>query len=72
LLLASYGKRALEIGFCFRRVRLSRLERDFARNSINLGVTPPFLGSFRHGHRFANAAPGVIELAEFGIGTCQR
>ena len=32
--------------FCFRRIWLRRHQRDFAGNAINLGLPPPFLGSF--------------------------
>ena len=38
---------------------------------MDLGLAPPFLGRFDRRHRFANAAPSVIELAEFGIGPRQ-
>jgi hypothetical protein len=53
LLLTRNTECALEILFGFRRTSLRLLDRDFARNSINLGVTPPFLGIFRHSHRSA-------------------
>ena len=37
---------ALEVAFRFRRIRLRRLERDFSRNAIDLGLEPFFLGCF--------------------------
>ena len=40
VLLASNGKRALEIGFRFRRIRHRPLKRDFPGNAIDLGITP--------------------------------
>ena len=64
-------ERALEIRFRFRRIRLRRLKRDFAGDAMNLGFAPPFLGCFHRRHRFADAAPSVIELAEFRIGLGQ-
>ena len=71
LLLARDRERALEIRFRFRRIRLGRLQRDFAGNAIDLGLAPSFLGCFDRRHRFANAAPSVIELAEFRMGSRQ-
>ena len=64
-------ERTLEIRFRFRRIRLRRLERDFPGDAIDLGLAPPFLGCFHRRHRFANAAPSVIELAEVRIGPRQ-
>jgi hypothetical protein len=52
----------------FRRIRLRRRERYFARNAIDLGFAPLFLGCFYRRHRFANAAVRIVELAEFRIG----
>ena len=40
-------------------------------DAMDLGLAPPFLGCFHRRHRFANAAPSVIELAEFRIGPRQ-
>ena len=40
------------------------LQRDFASDAIDLGLAPSFLGCFDRVHRFADAAPSVIELAE--------
>jgi hypothetical protein len=48
-------ERTCEIGFRFRRIRLRRLERDFAGHPMDLGLMPPFLGCFYRCHRFANA-----------------
>ena len=48
-----------------------RLQRDFAGHAMDLGLAPCFLGCFDRRHRFANAAPSVIELAEFRIGPRQ-
>ena len=47
------------------------LQRDFAGYAIDLRLAPSFLGCFDRRHRFANAAPSVIELAEFRIGSRQ-
>ena len=47
------------------------MQRDFPGNAIDLGLAPSFLGCFHRRHRFANAAPSVIELAEFRIGSRQ-
>ena len=64
-------ERTLEIRFRFRCIRLWRLERDFAGDAIDLGLAPRFFGRFDRRHCFANAAPGVIELAEFRMGPRQ-
>ena len=45
-----------------------RHQRDFAGHAMDLGLAPSFLGCFHCGHRLADAAPSVIELAEFRIG----
>ncbi len=52
----------LEIRFRFRRIRLRRLERDFAGRAIDLGFVPPVFGGFNRRQRFANATPSIIEL----------
>jgi hypothetical protein len=67
LLLTGGRESALEISFRFRDVVFRRLERDFASNSIDLGLEPPFPASVNRGQRLANA-PGIIELAEFRVG----
>jgi hypothetical protein len=59
------GECLLEIRLRLRRIRLLRLQRDFAGHAIDFGFEPPVLGCFHRGYRFANAAPGVIELTEF-------
>ena len=64
-------ERTLEIGFRFSRIRLGRHQRDFSGHAMDLGLAPPFLGCFHRRHRFADAAPSVIELAEFRIGSRQ-
>ena len=61
----------LEIRFRFRRNRLRQLKRDFPGNAIDLSLAPAFLACLHCRHRFANAAPSVIELAEVHVGTCQ-
>ena len=64
-------ERALEIRFCFGRIGLGRLQRDFSGNPIDLGFVPFFLGCFRRRHCFANTAPGIIEFSEVRIGQSQ-
>ena len=49
-----------------------RHQRDFAGDAIDLGLAPPFLGCFHRRHRFANAAPSVIELAEVPHRLCAK
>ena len=39
-------ERALEIRLRFRRIRLRRLERDFACNATDLGLEPSFFGCY--------------------------
>ena len=55
----------------FRCIRLGRHQRDFARDAMDLGLAPFFLGCFHRCHRFADAAPSVIELAKLRIGARQ-
>ena len=62
LLLARDRECVLEIRFRFRRIRLRRLQRDFAGDAMDLGLAPSFLCCFRRRYRFANAAPSIIEL----------
>jgi hypothetical protein len=64
LLCASDLKRMFEIDLSLRRVRLARHQRDFPGNATNLSLKPTFLCCFDRCHCFANAAPGIIELAE--------
>jgi hypothetical protein len=52
----------------FRYIRFGQHQRDLARNATDIGLVPPFLGCFRRGHRFAKAAPGVVELVELRMG----
>ena len=70
-LLTSDGKRAFEIRFRFRDIRFRRHLRDFARHAMNFSFAPPFVGCFNRRHRFTNAAPSVIELAEFPMSPSQ-
>jgi hypothetical protein len=51
-------------------MRLGRLKRDLAGDAMDIGLEPRFLGCFDH--RFANAVPSVIKLAEFSVGLRQR
>ena len=44
LLLARDGECTLKIRLGFRRIRLGRLERDFAGNAMEIGFPPAFLG----------------------------
>jgi hypothetical protein len=46
----------VKISLRLRRIRLGRLERDFASNAIDLNLQPPFLGRFYRRHCFANRA----------------
>jgi hypothetical protein len=62
LLLTSNRERALEIGLRFRRIRLRGLQCNFAGHAMNFGFAPFFLGCFHCCHRFANAAPSLLEL----------
>ena len=50
--------------FPLRSIRLRRQQRD-----LRLG--PPFPGFFHRSHRFANAAPSLIKLAELRVGPRQ-
>jgi hypothetical protein len=68
LLLTRDRECALEIGFCFRCIRLRRLQCDFTGDAIGLGLEPSFLGCFHRRHRFVNAAPSVGELVKLRIG----
>jgi Plasmid pRiA4b ORF-3-like protein len=61
----------LEIGFRFPRIGLARQQRDFPSHAMNFGLEPPFLSCFDSRHRFVDATPSVIELAEFCIGSRQ-
>jgi len=62
---------AREICFRLRRTQLRQLERDFAGYTMDFRLEPTFLCCFHRGHRFANAAPSLVKLAEFGIGLGQ-
>jgi hypothetical protein len=42
----------VKISLRLRRIRLGRLERDFANNAIDLNLQPPFLGRFYRRHCF--------------------
>jgi hypothetical protein len=55
---------ARAISSACRRVWLARHQRDFPGNATNVSLKPTFLCCFDRCHRFANAAPGIIELAE--------
>ena len=67
--LARDRKRTLEIGFCFCHIWLRRQKCDFSGNAIDLGLAPFLLGSFHRGHRFADAAPGIIRLTDLRVGS---
>ena len=67
-LLARNCERAVEIRFRFRCIRLRRVQRDFPGDAVDVGFAPPFLGCFHRRRCFANAAPSVIDFAEFHIG----
>jgi hypothetical protein len=41
------------------------IPRHFSRNAISFGFVPTLVGRLHHCHRFADAVPGIIELAEF-------
>ena len=71
LLLACDGEARSKYASAFAASGSRRLQRDFAGDAMDLGLEPRFLGCFHRRHRFANAAPSVIELAEFRIGTRQ-
>src|SRR5262249_13958755 len=62
------GEGLVEVRLRFRRIRLRRLQRDFAGNTIDLGLPPPFLTVLYCSHRLANVAPCVVEMAEFSVG----
>jgi hypothetical protein len=64
-------ERTLEIRLRFGCIRHWRLERDFPGHAMDFSLAPPFLGCFHRGHGIANTAPGIIEMAEFGIGSRQ-
>src|SRR5215471_5184763 len=64
-------ERALEIWSRLRRTQLRQLERDFAGYTMDFCLVPTFLCCFHRGHRFANAAPSLVKLAEFRIGPGQ-
>src|SRR5262249_22131320 len=51
--------------------RIEREQRDFAAGAVNFGFEPPFVSCFYCCYRFVIAAPSVIKLAEFGMGSCQ-
>ena len=58
-------ERTLEIRFRFLRIRLRRLERDFAGDAIDLSFLPSLFRFFDRLDCFADKAPSVSELAEF-------
>src|SRR5262249_53283864 len=68
LLLASDRERTFKVRLRFGSIPLRQLERNFNSDAISLGLKPSFLGCFDLVHRFADAAPSAIELAEFRIG----
>ena len=73
LLLTRDRERTLEIRFRFRRIRFRRLSSAISP-AIRLTSASHHLssGCFNSRHRFANAAPSVIELTEFRIRAGQR
>ena len=71
LLLTRDRERTLEIRFRFCRIRLGRLEGDFAGNAMHLSLALFFLRPFYFRHRVVNATPSIFRLAKFRIGHCQ-
>jgi hypothetical protein len=43
----------------------------FPGHAMNFGFAPSFLGCFHQRHRFADAAPSVIELPKLGMSAGQ-
>jgi hypothetical protein len=64
-------ERTLEMRLRFHRIRFRRSKRDFAGHAMDLGLAPSLLGCLNRSDRFANTAPGIIELTEFRIGSRQ-
>jgi hypothetical protein len=71
LLLARNGERLHEMCFRLRCVPTRRLEFDFSRDAVDLGLAPPFAGCLRRRKRLANAAPSIVQSNELDIGACQ-
>ena len=71
LLLTGDAEGALEMLFCFFRIRRGRLERDFPGNAINFGLQPFFLRPFYFVYRVVNATPSIVRLAKFRVSHCQ-
>jgi hypothetical protein len=71
LLLAGNYEPVVEMSFGFRGIRLWRRERYLAGDAMNLTLPPRFFGCFYCRHCFINAAPSVIELAEFRMSPSQ-
>ena len=53
--------------FCFRGIRLRRLERDFPGNSMHLGFAPLFLRPLYFVYRVINATPSIVRPAKFRL-----
>jgi hypothetical protein len=71
LLLTSDCESALEMGFRVRSTRHWFHERDFASHAMDPGLKPRLFGCCHRRHRFANAVPSFIELADFRVGPGQ-
>src|SRR5262249_2324052 len=65
------GERSLKIFFSWRRTYMRQLQRDFAGYANYFCFVPAFVCCLHRGHRFANAAPGIIKLRELRIGVGQ-
>src|SRR6185437_16620901 len=62
LLCSGKRQRTSKIGLCFRCVPLWRLECDFTRHAIGLGLAPSLPGCLHRCHRLANTVPRFVEL----------
>jgi len=60
LLLARDREGTVEIRFRLLGIRLARLERDFASDTMHLGFPPLILGCFDGHHCFINASPSAV------------
>src|SRR5262249_36221114 len=60
-------KRTLEAFLRSCSISLRRQQRDFADCAMEFGLPQPFLGCFDYLDCFADAAPGIVELAKIRI-----
>ena len=67
---AAHCERALVIRLGFRLIGLGDLSAISPAVRL-LSLVPPFIRCFDRRDRFANAAPSVVELADFRMGTRQ-